>query len=90
MDLFIDKKKVPNNRLWKWNENEIGYEGVCTNDGMLKWFTFRNAHNAPMLAAEQSFEAYIKDGPMKESIPADIMLDIYDVIMNATQTDNLY
>lgn len=90
MDLLIDKSKIPNNRLWKWNENEIGYEGVCTNDGMLKWFTFRHALNGHTLAVEQSFEEYIKDGPMKESLPVDIMLDIYDVIMKAVQPDNLY
>ena len=37
------------------------------------------------MGVEQSFEEYIKDGPMKENIPADIMLELYDMIMGAVE-----
>lgn len=86
MDIIINKAKVPNLE-WKWNENEIGYEGVRTQNGVLIWFTFRFAHNGNILAIQQRLEDFIKDGPMKENIPADIMVDVYDVIMAAVEGD---
>lgn len=89
MEINIDKSKIPNAE-WKWNENEIGYEGVRTQNGVLLWFTFRYANYGNMLAAEQRVEDYIKDGPLKENIPTDIMVELYDVIMGAVQGDNLY
>ena len=89
MDLNIDKSKIPNLE-WKWNENEIGFEGVRTQNGLLLWFTFRYAHNGNTLAAEQSYDDYIKDGPLKENIPSDAMLEIYDVIMGAVGGDTLF
>jgi hypothetical protein len=89
MDIIIDKTKIPH-REWRWNENEIGYEGVRTYGSGLKWFTFRKQHNGDILGVEQRYEDYIKDGPLKENLPAEIMLDIYDIIMSAVQTDNLF
>jgi hypothetical protein len=84
MDLIIDKTRIPR-REWVWNETEIGYEGVNSFDGKLKWFTFRNALNGNLIAAEQRFEDYIKDGPLKENTPPDVMLEIYDLIMGAVE-----
>jgi len=82
MDINIDHSRVPQ-REWKWNENEIGFEGVHTYDGSLKWFTFRHAHSGNTLTIEQTFEDYLKDGPLRESIPPDVMIELYDDIMNA-------
>jgi len=84
MDLIIDKTKIPR-KEWAWNENEIGYEGVNSFDGKLKWFTYRNALQGNMISVEQSYEEFIKAGPMKENIPADIMLELYDMIMGAVE-----
>jgi hypothetical protein len=84
MDLIINKSKVPD-KEWRWNVNEIGYEGVLSYNGKLKWFTFRHALNGNLIAAEQRFEDYIKDGPMKENIPPDVMLELYDLIMGAVE-----
>jgi hypothetical protein len=82
MDLIIDRSKIPQ-KEWKWDENEIGYEGVNTNNNGLKWFTYRHAHRGNTLSFEQTYEDFIREGPLKESIPADIMVDLYDCIMNA-------
>lgn len=86
MDINIDSAKVPK-REWKWNENEIGFEGVNSFDGCLKWFTYRHGHNGNTVTIQQTFEDFIKDGPLKESIPADIMLELYDDVMSAVETD---
>jgi hypothetical protein len=56
---------------------------VHTNDGCLKWFTYRHAHEGNTLTVEQTYEDFIKDGPLKDSIPADIMVDLYDCVMSA-------
>jgi len=85
MDIIIDHSRIPG-KEWKWNENEIGFEGVHTNDGCLKWFIFRFAHNGNTLAIEQTFEDYLRDGPLKESIPADVMIELYNDIMNAVNS----
>lgn len=89
MDLAIDRNKVPNLE-WKWNETEIGYEGVRTQNGVLLWFTFRYAHYGNILAMEQSFEDYLHYGPLKDSITSEAMLEIYDTLMNAVQSDNMF
>lgn len=86
MDINIDSSKIPNLE-WKWNESEIGYEGVRTQPKGLLWFTFRHAHNGNMLAAEQRYEDFMKDGPLKENIPSDVLVEVYDVIMGAVQGD---
>jgi hypothetical protein len=89
MDIIIDKSKVPDLE-WKWNENEIGYEGVRTQGGQLLWYTFRRAHNGNIMAIEQKYEDFIHYGPMKDNLPSDIMVEIYDVLMGAVQGDNLF
>lgn len=87
MEIFIDHNKIPR-KEWKWNENEIGFEGVNTFDGCLIWFTFRYAHGGNTLSIEQSFEDFLKDGSMKESIPADIMIELYDHVISAVEDYN--
>ncbi|HEY3251627.1 MAG TPA: hypothetical protein VGK25_10965 [Ignavibacteria bacterium] len=82
MDLIIDRALIPQ-KEWKWNENEIGCEGVNTFDGCLKWFTYRKEHGGNTLTVQQSYEDFMRDGPLKDSIPADIMLEMYDDIMSA-------
>jgi len=91
LELNIDKSRIPQ-REWRWNENEIGYEGVNTFGGKLKWFTYRNLHNGNIIASEQSFEDYVHYGPLKENTPADVMIEIYQLIMNAVDSGggNLY
>ncbi|HJY63959.1 MAG TPA: hypothetical protein VJ455_07370 [Ignavibacteria bacterium] len=86
MDIIIDHSRIPH-KEWKWNDNEIGFDGVNTKDGCLKWFTFRNAHGGNTITVEQSYEDFLKDGPLKESIPADVIVDLYDEIMNAVESD---
>jgi hypothetical protein len=85
MDLNIDASKVPK-KEWKWNENEIGYEGVNSFDGCFKWFSYRSGHNGNTVTIQQSYEDFIKDGPLKESIPADYMLELYDCVMSAVDS----
>ena len=82
MDLIVDKSRIPA-RKWKWNENETNYEGVYTGDGCLIWFTCTNIQEGNILKAEQSYEDFIRDGPLNDSIPADIMVELYDCVMNA-------
>lgn len=82
MDLIIDRSRIPH-REWKWNENQIGHEGVNTFDGCLKWFTYRHAQEGNTLTVEQSYEDFIREGPLTDSIPADIMVDLYDSVMGA-------
>ncbi len=52
----------------------------------LQWFTYK--HDSLQIKEpirEQSFEDFIKNGPLNENIPADIMLDLYEVIINAIE-----
>ena len=85
MDIIIDHAKIPK-REWKWNENEIGYEGVNSFDGCLKWFTYRFGNNGNTVTIQQTFEDFLKDGPLKESIPAEMILELYDDVMSAVDT----
>jgi hypothetical protein len=87
LDIKIDYSRIPG-KEWKWNENEIGYEGVNTFDKSLKWFTYRNALGGNSLTVKQTFEDFLKDGPLRESIPADALIEIYDVIMGAVENDS--
>ena len=82
MDLIIDRSRIPQ-REWKWDETEIGYEGVNTFDGCLKWFTYSHANGGNTLYVEQSYEDFVRDGPLKDSIPADVMVELYDNVMSA-------
>ena len=82
MDLIIGHSRVPR-KEWKWNENELGYEGVNTVEGFLKWFTYKNGLGGNTITIRQSYEDFIRDGPLKDSMPADIMLELYDDIMSA-------
>jgi len=82
MDIVIDHSRVPK-KEWKWDENEAGYEGVNTFDGFLKWFTYKHGLGGNTITVKQSYEDFIRDGPLKESMPADVMLDLYDDIMSA-------
>jgi hypothetical protein len=78
----VDKTKIPGEE-WTWNHNDAGYDGVNTFEHKLVWFTHNNELNNNDKKLDQSFDDFIKNGPVNEDVPTDIMLDLYELLIDA-------
>lgn len=48
------------------------------------WFTRTSDSDSPKTTAAQTFEDFIHYGPVNDNIPAEILVELYEVIFNAT------
>lgn len=79
----VDKSKIPGEE-WTYNHSESGYEGVNTFEQKLAWFSHKNeGEQSPKNTRYQAYEDFIRDGPLDDDLPTDIMLDLYELIINA-------
>jgi hypothetical protein len=76
MSIDIKLKNVPDQE-WKWNESGTDVTGVKVAKNKLIWYqkTGNNLKEIP-----QTFEDFMKDGPVFESIPAAAMVEIYEMM----------
>ncbi|MGA2669215.1 MAG: hypothetical protein ABSF32_09925 [Ignavibacteria bacterium] len=49
----------------------------------LLWFTQRYDSESHIKTKEQTYEDFMRDGPIFDDIPADILVDLYELIVNA-------
>ncbi len=82
LQIEINKTKIPGEE-WTWNHDESGHDGVNTFEHKLVWFTHKDEQKGGGSKLEQSFEDFIMNGPINEDVPTDIMLDLYELIINA-------
>jgi len=80
----VDKTKIPGEE-WTWNHNDSGYDGVNSYEHKLVWFRFNNEKQVYEKRIEQLFEDFIKNGPLDDDVPTDIMLDLYELIIDAIE-----
>jgi hypothetical protein len=48
------------------------------------WFSNTSDSGLPEITASQSFEDFIHYGPVNDNIPAETLVELYEVIFNAT------
>ncbi len=82
LQIEINKTKIPGEE-WTWNHDESGHDSVNTFEHKLVWFTHTNGQKGGGTTIDQSFEDFIMNGPINEDVPTDIMLDLYELIINA-------
>jgi hypothetical protein len=82
VQIKIDRQKVPK-REWHWNQTKEGYYGVNTFDKKLVWFFFKESTKFYMNRKRQSYLHFLKNGPKDLNIPSDVMLEIYELLINA-------
>jgi len=81
--ITVDKSKIPGEE-WTYNHNDTGYDGVNTFEQKLAWFKQKTeGMQAPKSTRYQTFEEFMRDGPLDDDLPTDIMLDLYELIINA-------
>jgi hypothetical protein len=82
LHIKINHSKIPGEE-WTWNHDESGHDGVNTFEHKLVWFIHSPQIKNGNLRSEQTFEDFIMNGPSDENVPTDIMLDLYELIINA-------
>jgi len=64
-------------RDWQWNRAGAGSNGVHTLEGCLTWYTEAGPGGG---ATDQSFEAFLRDGPPVEA-PAGVLAELHALLM---------
>lgn len=84
------RKNIVAGKEWKFNENSNGYEGVHTYDHELVWFFVYNKPHGFIIKSlskkkRQSFEHFLGSGPKNPGCPVDVLMDLYEVVINAIE-----
>lgn len=81
----IDKNKILPEE-WTWNKTTAGHEGVHTREHKLAWFIVDHNAVPDTRVVSQSYEDFVKDGPPFEDVPYDVMIELYEKILNAVES----
>ena len=87
MEIKVIKSQVPKME-WAWNKGKFGADGVHTNEGKLIWYYLNK--KAPLKGVKtqkQSYVHFLNNGPKNTDVPVDVLLDLYNVVIPAMQTE---
>lgn len=84
LQIKINHSKIPGEE-WTWNHDDNGHDGVNTFEQKLIWSVHAAGFKNGNLRREQTYEDFIMNGPSDENVPTDIMLDLYELIINAME-----
>jgi len=48
------------------------------------WFIHINKTSSDKVSQKQDFSDFVREGPPNENIPADILVELYEIIFDAT------
>jgi hypothetical protein len=56
---------------------------VNTFEGRLTWFVYSKDTHSISISSKQEYVDFIREGPPGESVPVDVMIDLYEALLNA-------
>ncbi len=72
----MEEKKIL--KSWEWSKCESGYEGVYLYKDSLLWYKETWPAYAGGAARNQSLDDFIESGPAVDTVPKEILKEIYD------------
>jgi len=74
------KMEEPIKKSWEWSCREFEYEGVCLYKDSLLWYKETYPAYAGGTARKQSLKDFMENGPAVDTIPREILNEIYDYL----------
>src|SRR5205085_1735779 len=89
MQIKVRKNNVAG-KEWKFNQGNEGYQGVHTFNHELVWYFVYNKPHGFLIKSlvkkkRQSFEHFLGSGPKNNACPVDVLMDLYEVVVNAIE-----